>query len=308
MDDPENTHIDRELWSDEMEEKLIDLLYADALIGAIRVGRITSRDHAIYAQRLTAMGRSKYDASQIKGKIHRLKGKQRLFSDLISQTGIGWDPQTGTVIASDEHWSHAIRNFRHAGCPKYEELCTIFGASIATGAHAHASTQPPPTAEEEVQRDEDMRGRTNVRRRMNVGNQDGVVMDSPEMDGLFGYGQSSVSSGQNPRRRRKGATPGLQQEMSNCLSELARTSIARRKRYEEGDEASGSKRSRSTHSSKSDAHFDQHTQCVKLLQELEPPLPPENFLRAYNSLMVSKYQNGFLALEPINRRLWAMSL
>ncbi|KAG2678722.1 hypothetical protein I3760_11G016200 [Carya illinoinensis] len=174
--------------------KLIDLLYADALIGAIRVGRITSRDHAIYAQHLIAMGRSKYDASQIKGKIHRLKGKQCLFSDLISQTGMGWDPQTGTVIASDEHWSHAIRaksqwkNFCHAGCPKYEELCTIFGASVATGAHAHASTQPPSIAEEEVQRDEDMRRRTNVRRRMNVGNQDGVVMDSPEMDGLFGYG------------------------------------------------------------------------------------------------------------------------
>ncbi|KAG2725797.1 hypothetical protein I3760_01G083300 [Carya illinoinensis] len=260
------------------------------------------------------MGRSKYDASQIKGKIHRLKGKQRLFSDLISQTGTGWDLETGIVIASDEHWSHAIRaksqwkNFHHASCPKYEELCTIFGASIATGAHAHASAQPPPTAEEEVQRDEDMRGRTNVRRRMNVGNQDGVVMDSPEMDGLFRYGQSSVCLGQNPCRRRRGATPGLQQEMLNCLSELVRTSIARRKRYEERDEASSSKHSRSTHSSKSDAHFDKHTQCVKLLQQLEPPLPPKNFLRAYNSLMDNKHQNGFLALEPINRRLWAMSL
>ncbi|KAG7969463.1 hypothetical protein I3843_07G032600 [Carya illinoinensis] len=272
MDDLKNTHIDCELWSDEMEEKLIDLLYADALIGAIRVGRITSRSHAIYAQCLTAMGRSKYDASQIKGKIQRLKGKQRLFSDLISQTGIGWDPETGTVIASDEHWSHAIRaksqwkNFRHAGCRKYEEPCTIFEAFVATGAHAHASTQPPPTVEGEVQRNEDMCSRTNVRCHMNVGNQDGAMMENPETDALFGCGQSSVSSGQNPRCRRRGVTLGLQQEMSNCLSELARTSIARRKRYEERDEASGSKRSRSTHSSKSDAHFDQHTQCVKLLQ------------------------------------------
>ncbi|KAG7991284.1 hypothetical protein I3843_02G067500 [Carya illinoinensis] len=235
MNDPENAHIDRKLWSDEMEEKLIDLLYADALIGVIKVGRITSQDHATYAQRLTAMGRSKYDASQIKGKIHRLKGKQRLFSDLISQTGMGWDPETGTVIASDEHWSHAIRvksqwkNFRHAGCPKYEELCTIFGVSVATGAHAHAhaSTQPLLTVEEEVQRDEDMHARTNVCRRMNVGNQDGVVMDNPETDALFGCGQSSVSSGQNPHCRRRRATPRVQQEMSNCMFELDRTSIVK---------------------------------------------------------------------------------
>ncbi|KAG2718086.1 hypothetical protein I3760_03G204500 [Carya illinoinensis] len=89
---------------------------------------------------------------------------------------MGWDLETRTVIASDEHWSHAIRAksqwkfFRHAGCPKYEELCTIFEVSVATGAHAHASTQPLPIDEKEVQRDEDMHSCTNVRRCMNVGN------------------------------------------------------------------------------------------------------------------------------------------
>ncbi|KAG6723479.1 hypothetical protein I3842_03G210000 [Carya illinoinensis] len=303
MDDPENMHIDCELWSDEMEEKLIDLLYANAFIGAIRVGRITSRDHAIYAQRLTAMGRSKYDASQIKEKKHRLKGKHCFFSDLISQNGMGWDPKIGTVIASDEHWSHAIRaksqwkNFRHTGCPKYKELCTIFEAFVATGAYAHASTQTPPTAEKEVQRDEDMCGRTNVRRRMNVGNQDGVVMDNPETDALP-KSTSSKERGHPWVTTRDVKLPV--RASTNFHSEM--------ECYEEGDEASGSKRSRSTHSFKSDAHFDQHTQCVKLLQQLEPPLPLENFLHAYNSLMDNKHQNGFLALEPINRRLWAMSL
>lgn len=72
MNDIENAHTDHELWMDGKEETLIDILHADALIGAIRGGRITSRDHAAYAQLLMAVGKRVYDGSQFKGKIHRL--------------------------------------------------------------------------------------------------------------------------------------------------------------------------------------------------------------------------------------------
>ncbi|KAF5448067.1 hypothetical protein F2P56_033567, partial [Juglans regia] len=149
MEDPEDTSRDNVLWGDAMEEIFIDMLYQDALQGRLKGGKITFREHGVYAQRLTAVGKKVFDGNQVRGKLTRLKGMQRLFTDLLSQTGMGWDPDTKTVVASDECWENAIRvkskwgRFRTFGCPKYEELCTIFGASVAYGTMQHASTQLP---------------------------------------------------------------------------------------------------------------------------------------------------------------------
>lgn len=106
---------------------------------------------------------------------------------------------------------------------------------------------------------------------MNVANPKGVGMDGIDMDFFIRCGQSSISLGQNGRLQMRESTTGLQKKMSNYLSELARTSIVRQKCYEEGDVVSGLKRSRTTFSSKSDAHIDRLTQCVKILQEFDPP-------------------------------------
>lgn len=60
MDDPENTNIDCDLWADGMENIFIEMLYGDVLIGALRAGNITSRDHTMYAQWLTSVGTRGY--------------------------------------------------------------------------------------------------------------------------------------------------------------------------------------------------------------------------------------------------------
>ncbi|KAG7994776.1 hypothetical protein I3843_01G075000 [Carya illinoinensis] len=163
--DSELSHVDREIWGDDMEDKFINMMYADALSGSLRAGKITARDHTNYAARLTSLGSKTYDATQAKGKIHRLKQMQRLFTDLMHQTGMGWDPDTKTVLGSDQHWANAIRanqklkKFRTSGCPRYAELCTIFGASVAIGTLHHASTEPLPDLDDEAHLDAEMRCR-----------------------------------------------------------------------------------------------------------------------------------------------------
>ncbi|XP_042984405.1 uncharacterized protein LOC122313429 isoform X3 [Carya illinoinensis] len=109
MDDLEKTHTDCDLWADGMENIFIEMLYGDALTGALRAGNIRSRDHTTYAQRLTSVGIRVYDGNQVKSKLQRLKSRQRLFIDLMSQTGMAWDPDNKTVIANDEHWANALR-------------------------------------------------------------------------------------------------------------------------------------------------------------------------------------------------------
>ncbi|XP_041026958.1 uncharacterized protein LOC121267163 [Juglans microcarpa x Juglans regia] len=293
--DADISHVDREIWVDGMEDVFIDMMLADALNGALRAGRITSRDHASYAARLTAVGVKTYDASQIKGKIHRLKMMQRLFTDLMHQTGMGWDPDTKTVLGSDEHWANAIRakpqvkKFRTSGCPRYADLCTIFGAAVATGTLHHASTQPPPSSDEEERLDAEMR-----RRGPALGTQASrdFVFDGPSQFPMDMGTPSSCSS----RRRQKGGQKNQHDEkISNMVDAITRSYEARRKCYEGRGEASGEKRSRgSTHCMDSDDGFDAFSHCVALLQALQPPLPDDIFSRAFDRLMNPLAQRGFL--------------
>lgn len=50
-----------------------------------------------------------YDGDQVKSKLQRLKLRQPLFIDLMSQTGMAWDPDNKMVIANDKHWANALR-------------------------------------------------------------------------------------------------------------------------------------------------------------------------------------------------------
>ncbi|KAG6651518.1 hypothetical protein CIPAW_06G117600 [Carya illinoinensis] len=165
MDDPNEVIRDRLLWDDGMEDVLINFLYDDSIAGRIRAGKITHNDHVWLAERLSDYETKKFNSEQVKGKIARLKRRQREFTDLMKQTGLGWDPDRKAPVASEEHWANAIRvrnsfkNFKTNGCPRYEELCTIFGCSFAMGTLHRASTEPTPTSEEEDLLDEELRNR-----------------------------------------------------------------------------------------------------------------------------------------------------
>lgn len=56
MNDLGISHTDHELWADGMKDIFIEILYSDALIGALKATNIISRDHNSYAILLTALG------------------------------------------------------------------------------------------------------------------------------------------------------------------------------------------------------------------------------------------------------------
>ncbi|KAF5450379.1 hypothetical protein F2P56_030737 [Juglans regia] len=222
------------------QDVFIDMILADALNGALRAEKITSRDHASYAARLTAVDVRTYDASQIKGKIYRLTMMQRLFTDLMHQTGKGWDPDTKTVIGSDEHWANAIRpqvkKFHTSGCPRYADLCTIFGAAVPTGALHHASTQPPPSSNEEERLDAKMQ-----RRGPALGTQASrdFVFNGPSQ---FSMDMGTPSTHSSRRRQKGGQSNQHDEEISNMVAVITRSYEAHRKCYEGRGEASEEKR------------------------------------------------------------------
>ncbi|XP_041026902.1 uncharacterized protein LOC121267091 [Juglans microcarpa x Juglans regia] len=296
---------DRDLWSDGFEDVLVDLLYQDTLMDRLRGGRITTADNLRLAERLSAIGPKKFNCDQVKGKIGRLKRRQREFTDLMKQTGLGWDPERKAPVASEEHWANAIRvrsswkHYKTHGCPKYELLCAIFGCSVATGTMGRASTDPAPDSDDERFLQKEMQ---------NPGQP--VIDQEP----LHSHRPFSASYASGSRRRQRGGPPfqndALQQQMNETLDEIKRSNDARRKAAEDVMESSKSrKRSKGFGTSmESDGAFDLQMHCMKLLEEVQPTLPPDQFNKAFDRLLSTRVQRSFISISDERRSQWAWSL
>ena len=49
-----------------------------------------------------------YNKTQLTQKYQRMKGRHGTFSQLIARTGMGWDPISNIVTASEEAWAAAF--------------------------------------------------------------------------------------------------------------------------------------------------------------------------------------------------------
>ncbi|KAJ6989010.1 hypothetical protein NC653_021795 [Populus alba x Populus x berolinensis] len=87
-----------------------------------------------------------FTKTQLKNKWDGAKKEWRIWKKLISETGIGWNSELGTISASDEWWKkktqeiRGSKKFRHAGiepslCSKFDR---IFNNVVATGHYAWA--------------------------------------------------------------------------------------------------------------------------------------------------------------------------
>ncbi|KAG7979683.1 hypothetical protein I3843_05G143600 [Carya illinoinensis] len=297
MDDPNEVIRDQLLWDDGMEDVLINFLYDDSIAGRIRGGKITHNDHVRLAERLSGYGMKKFNSEQVKGKIARLKRRQREFTDLMRQTGLGWDPDRKGPVASEEHWANAIRvrnsfkNFKSNGCPRYEELCAIFGCSVAMGTLHRASTEPAPTSEEEDLLDEELRNR-----------------GRPCQDDEGGPSPPSPISGSR-RCQRAGPSHSavMNEQMSKTLESIEKSFEVRRMAAEEWR---ASKRSRdNSMETEGVVSTNTRTRCFQFLDEVEPHLPFDQWHKAFNKLTVDDdLQRSFVAISAECRAEWAWNL
>ncbi|KAF5480495.1 hypothetical protein F2P56_001240 [Juglans regia] len=300
---------DGTLWADGFEDLLIEMLYEDTTMDRLRGGRITNGDHVRIAEKLSSVGPRNFNSDQVKGKIARLKRRQREFTDLMKQTGLGWDPVRSAPVASEEHWANALRvrpswkHFKTMGCPKYEQLCAIFGCSVALGTMHRASTDPAPDSDDERLLDAEMQHRGPPFTDPNAG---------PSADPHVPPRPFSASYASGSRRRQRGGPtqdPLIQVQMSETLDAIRRSAEAREKAAMESMEYNRSrKRSKGDTSMESSGAFDLQMHCMKLLEEVEPPLPPEQFNKAFDRLLSTKVQRSFVSISETRRSEWAWSL
>ncbi|KAI3986190.1 hypothetical protein MKX01_004334 [Papaver californicum] len=85
---------------------------------------------------------------QIKNRYSVLRGRYNEVKKIMSLSGFEWDPEDFFFIVDDEGvWDAYLKEnpdkkkYKTIGCPIYEDLCTIFSDSTATGSNAYASAK-----------------------------------------------------------------------------------------------------------------------------------------------------------------------
>ncbi|XP_062089536.1 uncharacterized protein LOC133796072 [Humulus lupulus] len=157
--DAKNVDIDDHAsWPEAIESYFISLLYEEAKKGLQTTTLDKKRWLKIEKDIFNSFGK-RYKMPQLKYKFNRLRKAHRGFSHLLEQTGMGWDPQTNTVTASDEVRDTYLKKypnskrFRKKGLQHYKMLGEIFNNTTTTGGMSYASTQLPPSSVKERQQE-----------------------------------------------------------------------------------------------------------------------------------------------------------
>ena len=89
------------VWGPTIEKIYIDILVDEVNKGNQRNGLFQPKVWKVILNEVNQRCGQNFSVKQIKQKFHRLRMKHRIFSELIQQTGFGWDAETNTVTAED---------------------------------------------------------------------------------------------------------------------------------------------------------------------------------------------------------------
>ncbi|XP_074579187.1 L10-interacting MYB domain-containing protein-like [Curcuma longa] len=220
-------------WSKANVVMFVDIIYEKVKQNKLQTSTFTNTVWDEINKELYQATKKNYGVERLKGKWNCLRTRQRLFAALLAHTGVTMDPDTGKVNAPKEVWAEfylknkkEYKSIRKEGCDHFHILSEVFSGTTATGDMHRASTQLPPTSNEERELEEAFINR-------GVNSYVEVVVDENE----------DVGGEPNNRRRRsiessdshRHKDPKLSKydacmdKWSNTLQQLSEESIARQK-------------------------------------------------------------------------------
>ncbi|KAG6506640.1 hypothetical protein ZIOFF_031967 [Zingiber officinale] len=158
------------------------------------------------------------------------------FCCIACYTGVTMDPDTGKVNAPEEVWAEfymknkrEYKSIRKEGCDHFHILCEVFGGTTIIGDMHRASTQLPPTSDEERELEEAFINR-------GVNSYVEVIDDENEdVGGEPNNWRQRVAESSNSRRRKDPKHSRIEKyeaymdKWSNTMEQLSGESISRQK-------------------------------------------------------------------------------
>ncbi|XP_062085991.1 L10-interacting MYB domain-containing protein-like [Humulus lupulus] len=245
---------------------------------------------------------------QLKSKFNRLRKAHREFSHLLEQIGMGWDPQTNTVTASDEVWDTYLKRFRKKGLQHYEMLGEIFNNTTATGGMSYASTQLPPSSVEERQQERHFVG-TGAHVDIDLEFDGDNYGEEEEVTGVRCRATSAPPDAPKPKEKKnKGANSAFDQvmgELAKSISAKTEASLTRsetmHKYYELREKIISEETSNVTNSYNVE-------DCQSILDGI-PDLDNKIYLKALHEFVATPEWRGiFMRMNKERRRAYLDSL
>ncbi|KAG6525653.1 hypothetical protein ZIOFF_015619 [Zingiber officinale] len=148
-------------WSKTNVTMFVDIIYEKVKHNKLQTSTFTNTVWEEINKELYQVTNKNYGVERLKGKWNRLRTRQRLFTALLVHTGVTMDPDTDKVNVPEEVWAEfylknrkEYKSIRKEGCDHFHILSEIFGRTTATGDMHRASTQLPPTSDEERELEE----------------------------------------------------------------------------------------------------------------------------------------------------------
>ena len=93
---------DRKLWPEVVEKHFIDVLLEEDAKGNMPQGQFKTETWTVVMNEFNKRANKNYNKTQLIQKYQRMNGRHRTFSQFITHTGMGWDPISNTMTASEE--------------------------------------------------------------------------------------------------------------------------------------------------------------------------------------------------------------
>ena len=123
---------DRKLWPEAVKKHFIDVLLEEDAKGNMPQGQFKTGTWTVVMKEFNKHVNKNYNKTQLTKKYQRMKGRHRTFSQLITPTGMGWDPISNTMTASEEALAAAFA-VSPLTCSKQNLLqlaiCIVYGCN-----------------------------------------------------------------------------------------------------------------------------------------------------------------------------------
>ena len=123
---------DRKLWPEAVEKHFIDVLLEEDTKGNMPQGQFKTETWTVVMNEFNKRANKNYNKTQLIQKYQRMNGRHRTFSQFIAYTGMGWDPISNTMTASEEALAAAFA-VSPLTCSKQNLLqlaiCIVYGCN-----------------------------------------------------------------------------------------------------------------------------------------------------------------------------------
>ncbi|MED6182476.1 hypothetical protein PIB30_028742 [Stylosanthes scabra] len=129
-------------WNPSQNEYFLELLLSQLQLGN-RISKVISKQAwLVMVEQFNTKFGLKYDVDALKNRHKRFRKQYNDVKMILSQNGFRWDSELNMIIADDKTWDEYLKvhpdfqGFRKRVVPYYDDLCKIFGHSVADGRYS----------------------------------------------------------------------------------------------------------------------------------------------------------------------------